>query len=174
MARPRSSPFRGRVSGPRRQTTWVAPADQSYVSVASGVSAIIASFDPSTFALLAPTIVRTRGQVSVRPAAFNADVALAGAYGVCVVSSDAFAAGAASIPRPFDDADWGGWYVWRSFTYHFEFADLTGFARVSWEQEIDSKAMRKVTSNETVVMMCESQTGGLQIAMPLRTLLKMS
>jgi len=165
--------FRGNV-GPRRQSTWIAPADQSYISVASGTSGIISFFDPAAAGLVAPTVVRTRGAVSIRPSVFNADVAISGAFGAAIVTDQAFAAGAASLPRVFDDADWGGWFMWRSFAHHYEFHDPTGTLLGSWDAEVDSKAMRKVTDNETIILMCESQTGGLQIAMPLRFLLKMS
>jgi len=174
MARRSNFPRGGAVS-PRRQTTWIAPADQESVAVVGGTSVIIGSFSPSAFFMLKPTIVRTRGECSVRPSSFGADVAISGAFGVGVVSDEAFAAGAASIPRPFDDADWGGWLMWQSFTRRLEFISGIGvIPDANWTWQIDSKAMRKVSDNETVVLMCESQTGDLNIAMHLRILLKLS
>ena len=169
MAHRRTRPF---TRGKKRGNTWVAPADQATVSVSTGASAIIASFDAAANGLLNPTIVRTRGEASIIPSTFGADLTISGAFGAAIVSSDAFAAGAASIPRPFDDADWGGWYVWQSFLYRLEFQDATGVnipASVSYQ--IDSKAMRKMTVNETLVFMCESQTGALGCGMHLRTLM---
>ncbi len=161
----------------RRVSTWVAPADQDTVSVASGASVIVASFDASGNGMLAPTIVRSRGEVAVRNTAFGADVVIGGAFGICVVSDEAFAAGTASIPRPFDDADWGGWFVWQSFESLFSFDDATGNLGVnntSLRYQVDSKAMRKVSDGETIVMMAESQTGALVIAMHIRMLLLLS
>ncbi len=160
--------------GRKRQVTWVGPADQDAVSVASGGSTIIASFAPDGNLMIKPTVVRTRGNVSIRPQTFAADLAISGAYGICVVSDEAFTAGAASIPRPFDDASWDGWFVWRSFEDFWEFGDATGMRRQSIVQEVDSKAMRKVSENETVVLMCESQSGALNISMHLRMLFKLS
>jgi len=171
MARARRTfPSRGN----RRIPTWVGPADQSYVSVGSGLSVLIASFAPEDASIVKPTVVRVRGQVSIKLNSYAADLDIAGAFGMCVVSDEAFVAGAASIPRPFDDADWDGWFVWRSFAAHYELLDATGAFLASYEFEVDSKAMRKVTSNETIVMMCESQTGAVQISMGLRTLLLLS
>ncbi len=162
------------VGGPKRAVQWVGPADQNVISVASGASAIVASFDPGGNSMIRPTIVRTRGMVSIRPQSFAGDLSIGGAFGVAIVSDEAFAAGTASIPRPFDDANWGGWMVWRSFFYQLEFADVTGFIIGDRVLEVDSKAMRKVGDNETVVLMVESQTGAFNIGMHLRQLFKLS
>ncbi len=176
MARARgaSARFGGR---PRRKTVWVGPADQDVVAVATGTSVIIASFDPQASFMAAPTIVRTRGAVSIRNSVVGSDVTIGGAFGVCVVSDEAFVAGTAAIPRVFDDADWGGWLVWQSFESRFEFADGTGAQGPNESSllfQVDSKAMRKITTNETVLLMCESQTGALNIAMHLRLLFMLS
>ena len=167
-----------RRSGPARQTTWVGPADQNVVAIASTASGIVASFAPFTGASMhKPTIIRTRGYCTVRPQAFSADIPISGAFGLCVVSDEAFAAGAASIPRPFDDAGWDGWFVWQSFSGTFDVTtDIgrVGFSNTAMNFQIDSKGMRKVSDNETIVLMCESQSGALNIAMHLRLLFKLS
>ena len=174
MARPRGR-ILTRGGRKNRQTTWVAPADQNTVSVASGASVIIGSFAPDDAGMLHPTIVRVRGEVSIRPNSFGADVAISGAFGMAIVSDDAFAAGTASIPRPFDDAEWGGWFVWQSFSNHVESIDQTGVVFPgSISYQVDSKAMRKVGENETMVLMCESQSGAIEIAMHVRTLFLLS
>ncbi len=120
------------------------------------------------------TIVRTRGFVSLRVASVAADVDIVGAIGVGIVSTEAFTAGIASVPEPFSDADWAGWYVWHAFAYRFEFSDASGFNFPNWSFEIDSKAMRKVGSNNTLVVVAESFGGAYNIASPLRTLVKLS
>ncbi len=122
----------------------------------------------------AATIMRTRGQVSIIPQAVSADVAIAGAFGIGIVSQEAFAAGVASIPEPFSDGDWGGWFVWRAFTYRLEFIDASGTEFPNWTLEIDSKAMRKVSTNEVAVLVAESQAGAFAIATPVRLLVKLS
>ena len=142
--------------------------------VSTGVKLIVASFDPSANALAKPTVVRTRGDVALRASSVAADTSVIGAYGVAIVNTDAFVAGIASIPGPFDDAGWDGWFVWRSFSLSFEFGDSTGFGLIQMNQEVDSKAMWKISDNETMVLIAESQSGAYQISMPLRFLLKLS
>ncbi len=168
MPRPRRS------SGSRRQTTWVGPPAQGYVTVASTAKTLVGSFDPEASFMVAPTIVRTRGMVSFRLSSFAADLAIVGAVGVGVVSDRAFAAGAASIPGPFTDASWGGWLAWRSFAFNFDVTTDVGRLLASWTLEMDSKAMRKIAIDETIVLMAESQQGALEVAMPLRLLMKLS
>ncbi len=163
-----------RSSGPKRQVTWVAPADQGFISVASNTKVLIATFDPAAASLIKPTLIRTRGAVSVIAESTAVDVEITGAYGLAIVSDQAVAAGIASIPGPFDDAEWDGWFVWRSFAMKIDSVTQTGVFRSSWTQEVDSKAMRKVTDNETCVVVAESQSGAFQISMPLRVLLKLS
>ena len=167
MAHPRGRAF---ARGKQRLTTWLGPADQGYVSVASGTKVIIsfASFgEPAT-------VIRSRGTVSIAPDSFGADVEYKGAIGMGIVSTDAFTAGVASIPGPWLDSDWGGWYVWRSFAEIFEFKDATGSLVISTGFQVDSKAMRKITTNETLVVIAESQSGAYQIFSAVRTLLKLT
>ncbi len=164
MARPRRD-FRGA----RRQFQWVAGADQGYGAVATGGSTLLESFAPSDATLTKPTVVRVRGVVSVQPQAFSADVTIKGAWGIGVVSDSAFAIGITAVPKPFDDASWGGWLAWQGFHYVVEFIDGTGFvAPADREYTIDSKAMRKVGDEETIVIVAQSQAGAFDISSNLR------
>ena len=152
------------------------PADQGYVQIATGANVIVGSFTPSATvpSMIVPTLVRTRGQVSVQPDVFSADVNVVGAFGIAIVSTDAFVAGAASIPGPFDQAGWNGWFVWRSFSMRFEFIDGIGVLIGDQRWEVDSKAMRKMGPQDTMVIMAESQGGAYRISTPLRHLMKLS
>ncbi len=172
MALRRARSFRG--GGKRRGTTWIGPADQGYVAVATNTKVLVGSFDPFAVGMINPTLIRTRGGLSVIPGAFTADVAFIWAYGIGIVSDQAFAAGAASIPGPFTDSDWDGWQTWISGSARFEFGDATGFELQSEIQQVDSKAMRKVTDGETIVVMAESQAGAFQVSAPIRLLMKLS
>ena len=169
---------RGRfpARGPRRLTQWIGPAVQGYVSVTSGAKVAVSSFTPqaATPSANRPTVVRTRGMISIIPGAFSASVSIVGAVGCCIVSSDALAVGITAIPGPFSDSEWGGWFVWHSFAYRFEFDDATGVQFPNWNWQVDSKAMRKVGPNEALVQVAESQSGAFDIAAPLRTLVKLS
>ena len=172
MARARVSRFRA-GSSRKRTSVWVAPADQNYISVATGASVIFSTFDAEASGALAPTVIRTRGMVSVRFSS-AADLTVSGAYGECIVSNDAVAAGQASVPHPFDDADWSGWHVWRSFCYFFDQIDQTGANVWSQQFEVDFKAMRKMRPNETLIGVIESQSGAFDLCAHTRTLLKLS
>ncbi len=157
-------------TGSRRLTQWVGPADQGFISVASGGATLIASVPLDE----AATIVRTRGMVSLRPTTVVADLDIVGAIGMGIVSTEAFNAGVGSIPEPFSDGDWGGWFVWRSFAYEFQNVSNVGLGWVDWNFEVDSKAMRKGGPSESVVIIAESQVGAYGISTPLRMLLKLS
>jgi len=133
-------------------TQWLGPAFQGYQTVAATGATIIASA-----AFESPlTIVRTRGMISVRPTTTAATIDMVGAIGMGIVTAEAFAAGVASVPEPHTDADWGGWFVWRSFGFAIDVTTDISRIKNSIEFEIDSKAMRKVTANEVLVVVCFS------------------
>jgi len=163
---------RGRAfsRGKQRLTQWVGPADQGFVTVASAGATLVATFpfgEPAT-------IIRTRGAVAIQLNSYTTDTAITGAFGIAVVSTDAVGIGITAIPKPFRDADWGGWFVWRTFGHRFETITQAGVLLASWLLEIDSKAMRKVTPNETMVIVAESQTGIFSIFDGTRHLIKLT
>ena len=163
-----------RTRAPARQTVWIGPADQPQAAVASNTSVVVASFDASAAGFDKATLVRTRGVFLHRPSAYSVDLAYQGAFGIGIVSDDAFAIGTTAIPGPFTDSDWGGWFVWRSFGYFLENGSNIGLLRGHESLEIDSKAMRKIGPNETMVVMCESQAGAFSIWDGTRHLLKLA
>ncbi len=168
MARARRT-FAPRQSA--RLTQWIGPADQGFVNVSSGGSTLLANTS-----LEEPvTVMRTRGEIALRAQAVSVDLNIVGAFGMCVVSAEAVVAGITAIPTPFTDADWGGWFVWRSFSRRVEFNDATGVnLDAAWHFEIDSKAMRKITPNDVIVLIAESQGGAFTISTPVRMLIKLS
>ena len=172
MARRRS--FTGpRLQRSQRRKQWIGPADQSGVAVASGASVIISGFAPDDAFMLQPTLIRSRGSLFVSGVS-TADVSATGAFGGCIVSDEAFAAGTLSIPRPFDDSDWNGWFVWQAVNWKFEFISGVGALMYGATYEIDSKAMRKMGTNETLVFIYESQAGAVTVNAITRELFLMS
>jgi len=136
------------MSKSARLTQWIGPPDQAYITVASTATVLISSVnfeDPLT-------ILRTRGWIGLLPQVTAADVTITGAVGMAIVSAEALAAGVASTPSPYRDSDWGGWFVWRTFSLEFQFADATGFIMRETGFEVDSKAMRKVSPNEALIV----------------------
>ena len=61
--------------------------------------------------------------------------------------------------------------VWQAFAFQWEFGDATGQRISSFIIDIDSKAMRKVEPNTSLVFVAESQTGAFSIAEHVRLLL---
>jgi len=173
VARRVGSGFNRIRSANRRKTVWVGTADQGEIAVGAGLSVLISSFAPDALSILKATVVRTRGIFVVHPTALTGDSTYGGAYGLGIVSDEAFAAGAASIPRPFDDDDWAGWLVHGYYGGHFEF-DIDGNTFSPAPMAIDSKAMRKVGPNETLVWVAESQGGPVQVRLQARVLMMLS
>ena len=156
----RQSRVRGHIGrGERRKTTWVGPAIQGFVNVASGGSTIISSATNEE----PETVVRVRGMVAIEAQSYAADLGITGAFGMGIVSAEAFAIGITAVPKPFANADWGGWLVWRSFGLRFESITQAGVLLASWSMEIDSKAMRKAVANEVLVSVAESQGGAFAL-----------
>ena len=140
----------------RRRTGWEeGPGSTATQSVQSTSSQIIGN----GLAVLQDgiTLVRTRGYV--RLVITSGDVALSGfsgAFGICVVTNDAFAIGVTAVPTPLDDVDWDGWLWHTLFVLHLPaaFAATDGVVAVK-DIEIDSKAMRKIGINDTIALVGE-------------------
>ena len=144
--------------------------------MATMAAVIVGSFNSTTSGLPKPTIIRTRGIVSVAPSVNNAaDVDIVGAWGFCIVSDNAFDIGITAVPLPFDDAGWDGWFAWGSFSQRWDVVGMVGQLELtSRDTHVDSKGMRKVGSEETVILAAQSQVGAFGISMPLRLLVKIA
>ncbi len=169
----RGSPRGGRVPPFKPATQWESLQQSAEVVVAAGTKVLVGSF----FTDEPTTIRRTRGLISWRSDQNAADELPMGAFGMVVVSDIAFAAGAASIPGPFTDADSDLWFVHQ---YVFAPMSISGAGplrdAVVRPYEIDSKAMRKFTEEERVVLMWENghaTHGALSLTM-LRVLASVS
>ena len=155
--------------GPKRKSQWIGSADQGDVAVGANASVIV----QSNAGLANVTIVRTRGLFSWKPSTFSASSIQLGAVGMGIVSDQAFAAGAASIPGPWTDPEWSGWFWWQAFSYRNQFDTAIGQQMVGQDIVVDSKAMRKVEINEVVVMMAETFAVAGVIAGAFRQLVKL-
>ena len=162
------------VRSARRKTVWIGTSSTVSLNIAAAASVIHSSFAPDVLAMLAPTVARVRGVFKVFPQVFSADLEYSGAYGLCIVSDEAFTAGAASIPRPHDDDDWGGWIVHGYYSGHVEAMAVNAGSLVVEHHVIDSKAMRKVEINEIFVWMIEAQAGAVAAQLQARVLMMLS
>jgi len=80
-----------------------------------------------------------------------------GAVGIGLVNAAGAAVGVTGIPGPVTDSNWDGWLYHRYFQFSTQVATAVGFSTSSHEIEIDSKAMRKVKSDDALFMMFENQ-----------------
>ncbi len=145
MARPR---FAG---GSRMAKDWegITGAETHFTADAT---AIVGSFSPDR----ATTVLRILGSYIIGPtsAPTAADVC-AVSVGVGVVSSDALAAGAGSMPDPFGDQSFP-WLYWASHPFHYASTAVVqlgpmGETRVN----IDVKSMRKLKEREALVWVAD-------------------
>ncbi len=169
------SPSRFR-RGERRKTRWGATIASGSLAVPAATKVLAARFtDAQLDAIGVPmTVVRERGDLLVFSDQEAGDENQIGAIGFAVVSEVAAAAGAASIPGPHTNADWDGWYVWAAITGRYEFSSAAGFeGNFGQRITIDSKAMRKIEDNMSLVIMIEngSATHGFNTVYQGRTLL---
>ncbi len=167
----------------RRQVAWgIGPGASVVVAAPSASQANILGGGVVLVNEEKATIVRIRGSVQ----AFLTTASAAGdgfhcAMGIALVTSQAFAAGVASLPHPIDESDWDGWMYHRFFDLHSAFATLVGGFVVndqsSIQFEVDTKAMRKWTENMTVVGVLQSVeqgTASMNMFFDSRLLVKLS
>ena len=105
------------------------------------------------------TILRIRGNLLIKGTPDSSgDNAVVG-LGLGIVTSDAAAVGGTSVPSPLGDPDWSGW-MWHQYTpmdagsAALSGSDIGSMARI----EIDSKSMRKISVNESLVLIGVAST----------------
>ena len=179
MARSRFTGSTRMVRGPKRLTQWgLGPGGSAGDSVSASSSVILGS--GVTFGA-SGTVVRIRGNLQVVLASFTSSGhGYHFAMGIGVVTSAAFAAGIASIPTPLTEAAWDGWMYHRFGDVHGSLAagsTSTGQGNgASFDTEVDTKAMRKVSDEMTVVAvieLVEVGTAVVDIFFDIRLLLKL-
>ena len=176
MAQRRGFPGRGR----KRTMTWGLGPD-----IADGsASANGTQLWTSSVVLVAEaevTLVRMRGFFHVTLNTADAiGAGFFGAVGLGLVTTRAVVAGAGSIPRPIQEADWDGWIYhryWDVRAITATIADGVNAASASIGFEIDSKAMRKWSANESLVgvfEVIESANATCELQAETRLLLKLT
>jgi len=111
----------------------------------------------------AGTIVRIRGFIAVELDATAVDEKLAVAVGIASVSTAAAAAGVVSLPTPFTEEAYP--WIWHSYFIVMSGAGASlgvDYAGLFHRIEVDSKAMRKVKLNESLVGVSEVAVGNDQ------------
>ena len=176
MARAFSRARRGPlVVSQKRASVW-AFVDVDSIVVGANSKVLVASLNAAALALRPFTIVRTHLTVFWESDQVAAAERPLGAFGMIVVTDQARAAGAGSVPHPVNEAD-ASWFAWQGLISSLAFASGTGFVEPSGSSySVDSKAMRKVGINEDMVLMAGnvSAAGGAILSIQGRFLLKMT
>jgi len=167
QARPRS----------RRRTGWEeGPGIQTPVTTSSSESTVLGA--GQLFAVDGHTIVRLRGfvELNLHTVAAIGD-GFAGAMAIGIVTQAAFAVGISAVPTPITEIEWEGW-MWHQFFSVHAHSVTGGESNKGPVQvfEIDSKAMRKIGSDEVIYAVYEGTevgTSAMVITLGTRMLLKL-
>jgi len=178
--------FQGRQSQ-RRRTGWEqGPGAPSAIqtAISSSVTQIFNFGQAPT--VDGQTVVRIRGELLIYLSQATAAVnGFLGAFGIGLVSSAAFTAGAASVPGPVGEIEWEGWMYWTPIQLLSAAAidagvsaDVDAINGVSAVHRIpvDTKAMRKKGTQETLmacIEVTEVGTATMQMAFSSRMLNKL-
>ena len=159
MPRGRTGFARGGIKPPQRQISnsqLTGEVDGLVTSSAAIVKAAYNFFFQLT--ANAATLVRTRGELSVRVAAAAAGNSITrGAMGMIVASTDAATIGVTAVPGPLSDAT-NDWFVWVPFTLMHD-SVLTEFdSKFVATVPFDSRGMRKMKNGEAVVIVLEVES----------------
>jgi len=181
VARPRGFP-RGLRMTNRRQTSWdLGPGGAAPTAFSTSTSAFLGS----AIAILIDglTIVRLRGDfMAYMTLSSSALDGFQGAFGIAIANTQAVVAGAASVLQPLTNADWDGWMYHRFFFVKSPSAfSAGGNLSVAKEStvlkwDVDTKAMRKITTDESVYAMLEVAevgTSGMDVHFDSRMLFKL-
>ena len=108
------------------------------------------------------TVVRIRGILQLILTAASAPLdGFTGAFGICVVTEDAFAVGVTAVPDPVDDVGWDGW-MWHSFYSLIQPIAFAAQSAATSNQTlvIDTKAMRKLHASDVIILVGEHLESG--------------
>ena len=173
---------RSGISRPRRKTAWT-------VGPVSGVGGIVQTISASgkagwvVTAVVASdgiTLVRVRGEfMAFLSSTSTALDGFTGAIGICVVSSVAASLGITAIPGPIAQDDWDGWLYHRYLSFKSGDVIDSGVSSEAGQVdsvsaatrfEIDSRAMRKLSIEDTIVGMMEwSEVGTASLRTHINT-----
>jgi len=169
MARAR----RGRFIRPAPRTKLWIGAGIGTVTLVGNSRVLVSSLSVGALLLRPFTILRTRQLLHFFSDQTATPETPFGAFGSIIVSDQARAAGAGSVPAPsgVDGDPEADWFVWQALSDDFQFKTAVGFQSDSGVQYvIDSKAMRKVGQNDDLVTIGEmdSAVGGLLVVLGRR------
>jgi len=139
------------VRPPKKTMVWLGGTpSQSSTAIAANTAVLLSTLNAAALTLRPFTVLRTRGFVAVATDQTAATEKPFGIYSQIVVSDEALAAGIASIPEPFGEPD-ADFFVHQPFLNDILVTSAIGSMRGWTTFPFDSKAMRKVGNNDTIV-----------------------
>ena len=141
------------VRGPRRKKGWDSgPGGTAALALSSSSSAILGS--GLQVLVDGQTLIRTRGLFSlVGLTAAAVGDGFQGAFGIGIVSENAFGVGITAVPTPITDVGWDGWLFHHFVSAHA--AQNAGSDAANQHFMVDSKAMRKIKATDVIVAVLE-------------------
>jgi len=165
--------FRG--TSQRRRTGWEeGPGTQNILNIATNTVAILGNTQAATED--GNTVVRIRGYVELVLNQVSTTLdGFRGAIGIGIASVPAIAIGVTAVPTPVTEIEWEGWLWHQFFSLHGVVPSVTVERRLAFQ--IDSKAMRKIDTEEAIYAVIEAtETGAANMSVVLgtRLLLKLA
>jgi len=159
----------------RRSTLWFSGVESRTNITTVSTAVLLTSLNAAALALRPFTVVRTRGVISLKSDQSIATEDQLAAYGECVVSDQASAAGVASVPTPVTDSGSELWLVYEWLINDVLLLSSVGLHVTSKFLQFDSRAMRKVDEGMDLISVVESGalSNGFRFSTFARTLVKL-
>ncbi len=175
ISRSRKSGFVLRGGSFRRETLWFVGLETRSTIATLSTALLIGSLNAAALALRPFTVIRTRGiwrLKSDQVAATEDQVAM---LGHAVVSDQASAIGVTAVSTPSTDSNSDLFFQYNVLFNDFQLGSAVGAMQQGTNQEIDSKAMRKVEEGEDMVITLEtgSLSAGVIVSTFTRELIKL-
>jgi len=163
------------ATGSRRETSWL-DIEPALFTVSGGGSALLThTMTAAELARRPFTIIRTHVLIHVQSDQLAASENFLGAWGGCIVSSQARAIGITALPTPITDMASDLFFIHSVIAGRFAFQTGVGFDDNAGNiVRLDSKAMRKINDDQEVVFTLEGDAlgGGLNAMIAGRLLIK--
>ncbi len=162
------------VRAPRREMVWF--GNGLATGTTSAGNTLLSTLNAAALALRPFTVVRTRLTILIQSDQSATSEAVQGVYSRQVVKETAAAIGVSAIPGGVDEPD-ADFYVYQPLMFNFEFSTAAGEELLIGHANywhVDSKSMRKVGIDETIVGVLDLRTAlGTIIAIEGRSLVKL-
>ncbi len=177
VARSRKSGYTLRSSGPQRTSVWLFIATVEATLAGAPTAVLAAQLNAAALALRPFTIVRSRGIFGMRSDQVAASETQAADLGFAIVSDQAAAIGVTAVPTPLTDKGSDLFYVYEQVFGHINVGSGAGTGVPDQQggtyRPFDSKAMRKVNEDQTVVVTLENEIAGCIAIVSGRFLVKL-